>query len=100
MQQSDFITYLDHRGVLRDGQAINGGLRAHRGAAFNDTDWIGLTKLTASAFADELAAFYRCNRVQRSDLMGHRFAGADLSPQFLREERLFQPSQARQVTKY
>jgi len=54
MQQSDFITYLDHRGVLRDGQAINGGLRAHRGAAFNDTDWIGLTKLTASAFADEL----------------------------------------------
>jgi general secretion pathway protein E len=89
MQQSDFITYLDHRGVLRDGQAINGGLRAHRGAAFNDTDWIGLTKLTASAFADELAAVYRCNRVQRSDLMGHRFAGADLSPQFLREERLF-----------
>jgi general secretion pathway protein E len=89
MQQSDFITHLDRRGVLRDSQVIDGGLRTRRGPVFNDTDWIGLTNLTASAFADELATFCCCDRVQRSDLLEHRFAGAKLSPQFLREERLF-----------
>ena len=88
MQQSDFIAHLDRKGVLRDGQA-DSGLKARRGLVSNDTDWLGLTKLTASAFADELAAFYGYNRVQRSDLLGHRFAGAELSPRFLREERLF-----------
>jgi general secretion pathway protein E len=89
MQRSDFIAHLDRKGVLRDGQAADSGLRARRGLVFNDTDWLGLTKLTASAFADELAAFYRCNRVQRSDLLGQRFAGAELSPRFLKEEGLF-----------
>jgi general secretion pathway protein E len=89
MQQSDFIAHLDRKGVLRDGQAADSGMRARRGLVFSDMDWMGLTKLTASAFADELAAFYRCDRVQRSDLLGHRFAGAELSPRFLREERLF-----------
>ena len=89
MQQSDFIAHLDRKGVLRDGQAADSGARTRRGLTFSDTEWVGLTKLTASAFADELAAFYRCDRVQRSDLLGHRFAGAELSPRFLKEERLF-----------
>ena len=89
MQQSDFIAHLDRKGVLRDGQAADSGARTRRGLTFSDTDWVGLTKLTASAFADELAAFYRCDRVQRSDLLGNRFAGAELSPRFLKEERLF-----------
>jgi general secretion pathway protein E len=89
MQQSDFIAHLDRKGVLRDGQAADSGARTRRGLISGDTDWVGLTKLTASAFADELAAFYRCDRVQRSDLLGHRFAGAELSPRFLKEERLF-----------
>jgi general secretion pathway protein E len=89
MQQSDFITHLDRKGVLRDGQPADSGAKARRGLTFSDTDWVGLTKLTASAFADELAAFYRCDRVQRSDLLGHRFAGAQLSSRFLKEERLF-----------
>ena len=88
MQRSDFIDHLDRKGVLRDGQATD-SVRAHRDHVFDNTDWLGLTKLTATAFADELAAFYRCNRVQRSDLLGHRFAGAELSPRFLREEGLF-----------
>ena len=88
MQRSDFIDHLDRKGALRDDQAT-GGIKAHRGHAFNDTDWLGLTKLTPTAFADELAAFYCCNRVQRGDLLGHRFAGTELSPRFLKEEGLF-----------
>jgi general secretion pathway protein E len=42
-----------------------------------------------SGFAEELAAFYGCDRVQRGDLVGSRFLGAQLSPRFLRERRLF-----------
>ena len=93
MQQSDFIAHLDRRGVLRDGQTFDGNAR--RGASYNDTDWVSFTKLTATAFADELAAFYRCDRVQRQDLLAHSFIGARLSPRFLKEEHLFpyqQPS--------
>jgi hypothetical protein len=52
-------------------------------------DWVGLTKLTPSGFADELAAFYRCDRVERRNLVGARFGGAQLSPRFLKEEHLF-----------
>lgn len=89
MLQRDFITHLDRRGALREGQAPDGGAGARRAQVFNDTDWLGLTKLTASAFADELAAFYQCDRVQRSDLLARRFAGTQLSPHFLREEHLF-----------
>jgi general secretion pathway protein E len=89
MLQRDFITHLDRKGALRDGQALDGSAGGRRGLASNDTDWLGLTKLTASAFADELAAFYQCDRVQRSDLLANRFAGAQLSPHFLREEHLF-----------
>lgn len=89
MLQRDFIAYLDRRGVLRNSQALDGAAGARRALLFNDTDWLGLTRLTPPAFADELAAFYRCDRVQRSDLLAQRFAGAQLSPRFLRDERLF-----------
>src|ERR1700739_812283 len=89
MRQSEFITHLDRKGMLRNGQAVDGGLSPRRGLVFNDTDWASLTKLTASALADELAAFYGCDRVARRELLAHRFAGAQLSLRFLREERLF-----------
>jgi general secretion pathway protein E len=89
MRQSEFIVHLDRKGMLRDGQAVDGGLSARRGLVVNDTDWASLTKLTASALADELAAFYNCGRVLRRDLLAHRFAGAQLSLRFLREEGLF-----------
>jgi general secretion pathway protein E len=89
MLQRDFMAHLDRKGALRDGQALDGGASARPGLLFNDIDWLGLTKLTSSAFADELAAFYQCNRVQRSDLLAQRFAGAQLSPRFLRDEHLF-----------
>jgi general secretion pathway protein E len=90
MQQRDFIAHLDRKGMLREAQSIDGGLsERRRGLVFNDADWLSLTKLTASAFADELAAFYSCDRVQRGDLLAHPFAGTQLSTRFLREERLF-----------
>jgi general secretion pathway protein E len=95
MLQAEFIDYLNGRGLLRDGQTHRGNAR--RGPGSNGIDWAALTKLTPSAFADELAAFYRCDRIERSDLLAHKFAGAELSPHFLREERLFpyeQPSGA------
>ena len=89
MLQSEFISHLARKGVLRDPQSLDGGAAARRRDAFGDLDWVGMTKLTQSAFADELAAFYRCNRVQRGELVGGRFAGEHLSPRFLKEERLF-----------
>lgn len=89
MLQSDFFDYLVKKGVLSETQASSGSLDLRRPDANADADWIGLTKLTQTAFADELATFYACRRVQRAELIGDRFAGADLSPRFLREERLF-----------
>jgi len=89
MLQSDFMAHLARKGVLRDPLAVDGGMRERRRDALGDVDWVGLTKLTPSGFADELAAFYRCDRVQRRDLVGSRFAGAQLSPRFLKEEHLF-----------
>ena len=89
MLQSDFMAHLARKGVLRDPHAADGGMRERRRDALGDVDWVGLTKLTPSGFADELAAFYRCDRVQRKDLVGSRFAGARLSPRFLKEEHLF-----------
>jgi len=52
-------------------------------------DWLSLTKLTPSAFATELAAFYGCERVQRAQLIESPFAGGTLSQRFLREKRVF-----------
>ena len=67
MFPSDFIDHLTRRGVLADAPILGAAPMAGRGSA--DVDWLGLTKLTASGFADELAAFYGCVRVQRSDLV-------------------------------
>jgi general secretion pathway protein E len=85
MLQAEFVDHLARKGVLRDGQAAHGGLAARSG----DLDWMALTTLPQSAFADELAAFYRCPRVQRQELVGHKFAGGRLSARFLREARIF-----------
>jgi general secretion pathway protein E len=89
MPQSDFVSYLVRKGALRNAQELDAGMAARRRDSLGDIDWIGMTKLTHTAFADELATFYRCGRVQRSDLVGGRFAGERLSPRFLKEERLF-----------
>ena len=89
MLQSDFIDHLARRGVLRDPQAFESSRAARRPDANGDVDWAGLTKLTPPAFADELAAFYSCRRIQRTELVGDRFAGANLSPRFLKEGRLY-----------
>src|SRR5215470_17369439 len=86
--QSEFMDHLSRKGVLRDAQ-VNGGSTARRRDGVRELDWLGLTKLTQSAFADELADFYGCDRVQRRDLTAARFAGAHLSTRFLKEENLF-----------
>ena len=52
-------------------------------------DWLARTKLSPSTFADELATFYACRRVDKAELAARRFAGADLSPRFLKEGRFF-----------
>jgi general secretion pathway protein E len=89
MLQNDFIAHLARKGVLRDAPAIDGTVNLRPRDGLSDLDWVGLTKLTPSGFADELAAFYRCDRVQRNDLVDGRFAGAKLSPRFLKEEHVF-----------
>jgi general secretion pathway protein E len=89
MLQNDFMAHLARKGVLRDAHAADGGVSLRPRDGMSDIDWVGLTKLTPSGFADELAAFYRCDRVQRNDQTGSRFAGAKLSPRFLKEEHLF-----------
>ena len=88
MLHTDFIGHLSRKGVLRDSQIADGGLNGRRDG-IGDMDWLGLTKLTPSAFADELAAFCRCRRIQRGDLAASQFAGGELSSRFLREGRLF-----------
>ncbi|HEX8665752.1 MAG TPA: GspE/PulE family protein [Beijerinckiaceae bacterium] len=79
------MAYLARKGALRDPQALEDGLAERHG----EIDWIGLTTLTQTGFADELATFYDCGRVHRGDLVASRFAGTPLSPRFLRERRLF-----------
>src|SRR4051794_17239964 len=88
MLQNDFIGHLARKGVLRDPQSATAAPPRRRDAG-PDMDWVGQTKLTQSGFADELAVFYGCARVQRGDLVGGRFAGGQLSPRFLREMRLY-----------
>jgi len=88
MFPSDFIDHLTRKGVLREASLPAAGAAARRGFTA-DVDWLGATKLTQSTFADELAAFYGCARLQRADLTGGRFAGGAMSPRFLRERRLF-----------
>jgi general secretion pathway protein E len=88
MFPTQFIDHLTRKGVLREAPMAAAPSAARRGAAV-DVDWLGLTKLTPSTFADELAAFYGCDRMQRADLVGGRFAGQPMSSRFLRERRLF-----------
>jgi general secretion pathway protein E len=86
----DFMTYLAGKGALRDGHKEDGTRRVRNGdGQVGHTDWSAVTKLTPSALADELAGFYRCDRVRRDDLVEGRFAGGEISTRFLKEERLF-----------
>src|SRR5215208_6770739 len=89
MLHSDFLAHLAERGALRHPQALDAGLRDRRPETRGEFDWVGLTKLTQSGFAEELATFYGCDRVNRGDLVASRFLGTQLSPRFLRERRLF-----------
>ncbi|MGY3696646.1 general secretion pathway protein E [Bradyrhizobium sp. USDA 3240] len=86
----DFMTYLAAKGALRDSQKDEGAARPrHADGSAGHVDWSAVTKLTPSALADELANFYRCDRVRRDDLVDGRFAGGEMSTRFLKEERLF-----------
>ncbi len=89
MSRSEFMAHLARKGLLREPASVNGKPNANGHDMLGDLDWVGLTKLTKPAFADELAGFLRCARVQRGDLGASGFAGRQLSPRFLREERLF-----------
>ncbi len=86
---ADFLGYLAARGALRDGQSADTARTGRSGEGASGTDWSAVTKLSPSALADELAAFYRCDRVRRDDLVEGRFAGGEMSTRFLREGRLF-----------
>jgi general secretion pathway protein E len=89
MLHAEFMDHLARKGVLRDSQLRDGSPDARRREGQREVDWLDLTGLTQSAFADEFAAFCQCGRVQRDDLLAGRFAGAQLSPRFLRQERFF-----------
>src|SRR5215207_8660558 len=54
MLHSDFLAHLAERGALRDPQALDAGLRDRRPETRGEFDWVGLTKLTQSGFAEEL----------------------------------------------
>jgi len=84
--QSDFLEHLANRGILHSGP--NGG-QARRAEQNEQADLLNATRLTPNDFADELAAFYSCRRVQRAELVANRFAGADLSLRFLQEGHFF-----------
>jgi general secretion pathway protein E len=88
MASADFAAYLASKGILRDQAAEAASIAKGRDTS-NGVDWLSLTKLTPSVFANELAAFYGCERVQRADLIESPFAGGKLSQRFLREKRVF-----------
>src|SRR5215472_8205533 len=77
MLHSGFIDHLAARGVAPDAAAIPGTPSGRWRDGPTEVDWIELTK------------FYRCTRVQRTDLMSGRFAGGELSARFLKNGRLF-----------
>ena len=89
MMQTDFMVHLARKGAVRDDASVHDRLNPRRSDATVDVDWVGLTKLTPSALADELAAFCKCNRLARRELTAGRFAGARLSKRFLKDGRLF-----------
>lgn len=87
MFPGEFIEHLTGKGLLLDG-AVSAAITARSGVT-GAVDWLSVTKLNQSTFADELASFYGCPRLLRSDLARGTFAGKDMSVQFLRERRLF-----------
>jgi general secretion pathway protein E len=89
MSREAFFEYLVSKGGLSEANALDAAWRANGGDAGAEFDWVSATKLSASAFADELAEFYSCKRVARGGLAGLTFGGAPLSPRFLKEARLF-----------
>ena len=89
MLHSEFIDHLARKGVVRDEAVVQDRQGSLRSDAIADVDWVGLTKLTQSALADELAAFCKCARMQRRDLIGGRFAGGRLARRFLKDATTF-----------
>jgi general secretion pathway protein E len=90
MLAKEFVAHLASRGALRNSHTgANGGGESAFDDVDDDVDWLELTQLTPTAFADELAAFYGCDRIQRGDLLNGQFAGEKMSWRFLRERRLF-----------
>ncbi len=87
--QKSFLDYLVDKGVIGNTAAQDSSLKLRQAETSSESDWINLTKLAPVAFANEVAAFYACRRIQRTELTSDRFAGAALSPRFLKEERLF-----------
>ena len=93
--QDGFISHLARKGVLN---AQMEHANNHVGRAPDskvEQDWLVRTKLSPAMFADELAAFYSCQRVQRAELVPQRFAGAELSSRFLKDGRVFPYTDAR-----
>lgn len=68
MQHPDFMDHLARKGVLRDPQGGNGSRQARAGDAFGNLDWVGLTRLTPPAFADEPASLVGALATIRHDL--------------------------------
>jgi general secretion pathway protein E len=85
---AEFVDHLIRNGIVSE-QHISEALPAQRRDAATEFDWPGVTRLSPPAFADELAGFYACKRVQRADLTKDRFAGSDLSARFLKEGHMF-----------
>jgi general secretion pathway protein E len=82
-KRNAFIERLAAAGALRLADA---GEPLRRGAV---DDWASLTTLTPTAFADRLAEFFGCKRLERGALSADAFAGAQLSPRFLKDARVF-----------
>src|SRR3984957_17584071 len=89
VSRAEFIDHLTRRGVLAVESARENDRSVGRADHGADRDWLARTKLSPAALADELAAFYECRRVQRTELPADRFAGAELSARFLKEGRFF-----------
>jgi general secretion pathway protein E len=89
MFPNEFIDHLTRKGVVQDPAMPGGAASALRRGAGSEVDWLAVTKLTQAAFADELASFYGCPRLQRAELVAGSFAGRQMSARFLRERRLF-----------
>ena len=89
MLQTDFMVHLARKGVVPEDVAIHDRHNALDPDPAAEVDWAGLTKLSPVALADELAAFCKCSRLRRRELVAGRFAGSRLSRRFLKERRLF-----------